>query len=180
MQLIVYYEDGPKRFDLSSEQTEQLRKCLSLEGGEGLTQAEQDERTQTKFDSVFNRPDYNNKRKLSRHTASLGITNRGCLSNEDDTDTDEPLMDYVADDRIFREDELALEERDSYESICRQIRSALRDKPKWAEAFISVYMDGVSVNDYAASIGVSDASVVSHWLKRAKEKLKKFFKDRQI
>ena len=53
-------------------------------------------------------------------------------------------------------------------------------KPKWADAFIAVRMDGMSVNDYAASIGLSDASVVSKWLTRAAKKLKENWDKRQI
>lgn len=45
-------------------------------------------------------------------------------------------------------------------------------KRKWAEAFIAIRIDGVSVNDYAAAIGVKDASTVSKWLSRAEKKLK--------
>jgi hypothetical protein len=36
----------------------------------------------------------------------------------------------------------------------------------------AVRMDGVSVNDHAADIGVSDASIVYKWLARAEKKLK--------
>ena len=64
------------------------------------------------------------------------------------------------------------EDREDYEAACQWVREVLAKKPKWADAFIAVRMDGMTVNDYAASIGVSDASIVSKWLKRAEKKLR--------
>ena len=86
----------------------------------------------------------------------------------------------MADDRIFLRDEIERDRRDNFEATCQWIRKVLEKKPKWADAFISVRMNGISVNDYAASIGVSDASIVSKWLARAEKKLKENFSDRQI
>lgn len=180
MKLKIRYDTTFQIVDLTYKDEDQLWDLLMLGSDEGLSQSEREKKLQEAFDAEFNDPDYRNWRKNRRHAVSLGIKDYGNQGNDDDNDTVDPDMDFVVDNRIFRADELALEERDSYESICRRIRFALKDKPKWADAFIAVRLDGVSVNDYAASIGVSDASVVSHWLKRAKEKLKLFFKDRQI
>ena len=72
------------------------------------------------------------------------------------------------------------ERRESYEDICQWVRKTLVKKPKWADAFIAVRMDGVSVNDHAADIGVSDASIVSKWLARAEKKLAENYKNRQF
>ena len=80
-------------------------------------------------------------------------------------------MEEVKDPTVFYKEELEREERDEYEDVCGWIRQALVKKPDWAEAFLAVRMDGVSVNDYAASIGVSDSSIVSKWLTRAAKKL---------
>lgn len=170
--------NGEKQYlNLNGEEVRQLCDSLSLEIDPGLPQTEQEKMIQAAFDAAYNRPEYNNWHKHNRHTVGLGIRNRG---NDAAGETDEPLMEDVADDRIFKEDELLLENRDSYEVICRRIRSALRDKPRWAAAFIAVRMGGVSVKEYASSIGVSDPSVVSYWLKRAEKKLKIIFQNRQI
>ena len=88
-------------------------------------------------------------------------------------------MSEVADDRIFRQDELAREEREQYEAICEWVRSILADKPKWAEAFIAVHMDLVPTKNYAASLGV-DPTTVTHWLRRAEKKLRENYKNRQF
>ncbi|MEI3219696.1 MAG: hypothetical protein V8S08_08920 [Lachnoclostridium sp.] len=52
------------------------------------------------------------------------------------------------------------------------MRKVLANKPNWADAFIAVRIDGTSVNDHAAAIGVKDASIVSKWLARADKKFK--------
>lgn len=88
-------------------------------------------------------------------------------------------MSEVADDRIFRQDELAREEREQYEAICEWVRSVLADKPRWVEAFIAVHMDLVPTKDYAASLGV-DPTTVTHWLRRAEKKLRENYKNRQF
>ena len=180
MKLKIRYDITIQIVDLTYEDEDQLWNLLMLGSDEGLSQTEREKKLQEAFDAKFNDPDYRNWRKHRRHTVSLGIKDHGNQGNDDDSDIYDPLLKHVIDDRIFRADELALEVRDSYESICRRIRSALTDKPHWAEAFIAVRLDGVSVNDYAAAINVSSASVVSHWLNRAKKKLKKLFQNRQI
>lgn len=88
-------------------------------------------------------------------------------------------MSEVADDRIFRQDELSREEREQYEAICGWARCILADKPRWAEAFIAVHMDLVPTKDYAASIGI-DPTTVTHWLRRAEKKLRENYKNRQF
>jgi len=40
--------------------------------------------------------------------------------------------------------------------------------------------DGVSVNDHAADIGVSDASIVSKWLARAEKRLAEAYRGEVI
>ena len=95
-------------------------------------------------------------------------------------DTSEPLMCEVADDRIFLKDEIERSRREEREAVCQWVRKALAKKPNWADAFIAVRIDGVSVNDHAAAIGVKDASIISKWLGRAEKKLKENFENRQI
>ena len=90
------------------------------------------------------------------------------------------MISEVADDRIYRRDEIEQERKENYEAICQWVREVLVKKLKWAAAFIAVRIDGVSVNDQAADIGVSDASIVSKWLARAEKKLKENYPNRQI
>ena len=152
---------------------------LSVELEEELTEEEMEKRIQAAVDEQYNRPEYNNYHKFTRHRG-YSKAQPGKDDVEEDVDTSEPLMKEVFDDRIFRKDEIAKTEKEDYDAICQWVREILVKKPRWADAFIKVRLDGMSVNDYAASIGVSDASIVSKWLKRAEKKLRENWKNRQI
>lgn len=179
MILRIRYENEVRSIELDAEATEGLWVSLELETDEEITQPEREKRIQDAFDEKFNRPEYNNYHKFTRHQG-FSKAQPGKDETEDDVDTSEPLMKEVFDDRIFRRDEIARAEKEEYEAACQWIREILVKKPKWAEAFIAVRLDGMAVNDYAASIGLSDASVISKWLARAAKKLKENWDKRQI
>ncbi len=178
MKLEVRYDNTVQTIDLDAEATEQLWVSLSLEG-EGLTQAQREKMIQDEWNEKYNKPEYDNWHKFDRHRG-YSKAQPGKDDSEDDVDTSEPLMSEVADDRIFRRDEIERDRRESHEAVCEWVRKVLAKKPNWADAFIAVRMDGVSVNDHAANIGVSDASIVSKWLARAEKKLKENYQNRQI
>ncbi len=178
MKLKIRYDDSFQTLELDTKETEQLWISLDLDSGEELSQAEREKRIQEAFDAKYNRPEYNNWHKHNRHRGE-SKAKPGKDETEDDVDTSEPLMDEVADDRIFRRDELAREERESYEAICAWIREVLAKKPNWAEAFIAVRMDEMSVNDYAAATG-QNAYNVSKYIARAEKILKEYYGKRQI
>ena len=153
---------------LELDENEKARLCISLDvEGENLSEGEREALIQEAWDRQFNRPEYNNWHKFNRHRGEGRALS--CADETEGIDCFEPLPDEVADDRIFRWEELEREEKWSYEAICQWVRDVLTKKPHWAKAFIAVRLDGMSVNDYAASIGVSDASVVSKWLARAEK-----------
>lgn len=164
---------------LELDENEKAQLCISLDvEGEALSEKEREALIQEAWDREFNRPEYNNWHKFNRHRGEgRGMS---CADENEEIGCLEPLPDEVADDRIFRREELEREEKWSYEAVCEWVRKTLVKKPHWAEAFISVRLDGMSVNDYAASIGVSDASVISKWLSRAEKKLRNNFQNRQI
>lgn len=175
MKLRVRYDESVQTIVLDAEATEEMWVSLSLEG-EGLSQEEKEQMIQEAFDVQYNRPDYNNWHKFWRHH---GESKAAPGDEEDEVDTSEPLMDEVADDRVFRRDELDREHRGDYEAVCQLVREACGKKSDWAEMFIAVRIDGISVNDYAEQIG-ADASNISHKLERATQKIKKFLSNRQI
>lgn len=178
MKLEVRYDNTVQTIDLDAAATEALWVSLSLDG-EGLSQSEREKMIQDEWNEQYNKPDYNNWHKFWRHHGD-SKAQPGKDDTEDEVDTSEPLMKEVMDDRVFRQDEIKREESESYEEICQWVRKILIKKPHWAEAFISVRLDEMSVNDYAASIGVADASVVSKWLARAEKKLRENYSNRQI
>ncbi len=177
MRLKIRYENEYQTVVLDAEATEELWVSLSLEG-EGLTQEEKEKLIQDTWEERFNRPDYNNWHKFDRHRGR-SKAQPGKDDAEDEVDTNEPLMEEVADDRIFRRDELDREERESYEAICEWVHKILVKKPEWADAFIAVRLDGESIREYAARIG-ADENNITQKLKRAEKKLRENFIDRQI
>lgn len=178
MKLEVRYDNTVQTIDLDAEATEQLWVSLSLEG-EGLTQEQREKMIQDEWNEKYNKPDYNSWHKFNRHRG-YSKAQPGKDEGEDDVDTSEPLMSEVADDRIFWRDVIERERRESHEAVCEWVRKVLAKKPNWAEAFIAVRIDGTSVNDHAAAIGVKDASIVSKWLARSEKKLKENHPNRQI
>lgn len=145
MKLKIRYENEMQILELDSATTEELWVSLSLEG-EGLTQEEKEKLIQDTWEECFSRPDYNNWHKFDRHRGR-SKAQQGKDDSEDEVDTNEPLMEEVADDRIFHRDELDREERESYEAICDWVRKVLAKKPEWADAFIIVRMDGESIRE---------------------------------
>ncbi len=168
MKLRIRYDETVQTLDLDEKATEQLWVSLSLEG-EGLSESEKEQKIQDAFDTQYNRPEYNNWHKFDRHRGYSKAQSH-VDGGEEDADTSEPLMSEVADDRIFRKDELDRDERESYEAICAWVRKVLVKKPEWADAFITVRIDGESIRAYAARIG-ADENNITQKLKRAEKKL---------
>jgi len=180
MILRIRYENEVRSIELDAEATEGLWVSLDLETEEDITQPEREKRIQDAFDEKFNRPEYNNWHKETRHIDPTPKRKRmdgrcGYIQADPD-DTAFDIMDYL----LTTDDIETHDNNFEYQEICAWIRATLVKKPKWADAFIAVRLDGMSVNDYAASIGVKDASVVSKWLTRATKKLKENWKNRQI
>lgn len=177
MRLKIRYEQEFQTIELDVEAIEQLWVSLSLEV-KGLSQEEREQRIQDAFNEKYNRSEYNCWHKFDRYRGY----SKAQSTNDDgkeDTDTSEPLMEEVADDRIFRKDEIEREERESYEDICHWIREVLTKKPDWADAFIAIYIDGEPVRDYAERTGNNENNI-SQKLRRAKKKLKDAYENRQI
>ena len=172
MKLKIRYDETVQTLDLDEKATEQLWVSLSLEG-EDLSDSEKEQKIQEAFDVQYNRPEYNNMHKFDRHRGNSNAqpaTDNG----EEDAYTSEPLMSEVADDRIFRKDEIDRDERESYEAICGSVRKVLAKKPEWADAFIAVRMDEETIREYAARIGANENNIQK--LKRAEKKLAAAYK----
>ena len=168
MKLKIRYDETVQTLDLDEKATEQLWVSLSLEG-EGLSNSEKEQKIQEAFDIQYNRPEYNNWHKFDRHRGYSKVQS-SANDAEDDNETSEPLMSEVADDRIFCKDELDRTEKESYEATCDWVRKVLIKKPEWADAFISVRIDGESIREYAARIG-ADENNITQKLKRAEKRL---------
>ena len=101
MRLKIRYEQEFQTIELDAEATEELWVSLSLEG-EGLTQEEKETLIQDTWEERFNRPDYNSWHKFDRHRGR-SKAQPGKDDAEDEVDTNEPLMEEVADDLVDRQ-----------------------------------------------------------------------------
>lgn len=97
-------------------------------------------------------------------TYSCTVAGSGCRRNR------MPIPDMSTVSR----DEAERNRQAEYDAICQAIRTVLAKKPEWADAVIAIYINGESVRGYARRVGVNENNI-SQKLKRAKEKLKKFF-----
>ncbi|MDE8291191.1 sigma-70 family RNA polymerase sigma factor [Erysipelothrix rhusiopathiae] len=172
MRLSIRYENQFQSIELNEEETQEMWVSLSLEG-ENL---EKEKLIQKTFDEKFNKLEYNIWHRETRH---LTTPKERFNDDGDEYDTSEPLMKEVADDRIFRKDEIERANQDEYESVCQWIRTALGKKQDWADMFIAVRIDGMSIREYATSIGVNENNITQK-LKRATKKLEQEYKNRQI
>lgn len=170
MKLKIRYDDTIQTLDLDAEATQQMWVSLSLQDEE-LTDSEKEKRIQEAFDEQYNKPEYNNWHKETRHIG-LSKAKPGKDEDEDDVDSSEPLMSEVADDRIFMKDELEREAREDYEDWCDRIRAAM--KPDYAEMIIGIVLDEIPLSEYAALIG-EDANKVSYRYRRAVKKFREIF-----
>ncbi|MBK8154738.1 MAG: sigma-70 family RNA polymerase sigma factor [Streptococcus sp.] len=172
MRLSIRYENQFQSIELNEEETQEMWVSLSLEG-ENL---EKEKLIQKTFDEKFNKPEYNIWHRETRH---LTTPKERFNDDGDEYDTSEPLMKEVADDRIFRKDEIERAYQDDYEGVCKWIRTALGKKQDWADMFIAVRIDGMSIREYASFIG-ADENNITQKLKRATKKLEQEYKNRQI
>jgi len=165
MKIKVRYDNRIQILELDEAATDELWVCLSLGSSTGMTEEEKRQTLQEAVDEYLNKPEYNSWHKFDRHH---GESKAKPEDGEEDLDTSEPLMNEVADDRIFRKDEIARETAWDEEELKAKIRAAL--KPDYAEMIIAIHIDGMSCMEYAESIG-QKPNTVNHRLQRAEKKL---------
>ena len=166
MELGIRYENEYQAITLSQEDTDKLWVSLSLDGDD-LSPAEKEQRIQEAWEERFNRPDYNNWHKQTRHIdpAPKARKLNGKVGYYEPDDNGFYVMNYlmVSDlraEEATREDDALLRER---------IRSIL--KPDYAEMIIAIHLDGMKPREYAASIG-EKPNTLNHRLQRAEKKLR--------
>lgn len=178
MRLKIRYEQEFQTIELDAEATEQLWVSLSLED-EGLSQEEREQRIQDAFDEQYNRPEYNIWHRETRHINPTPkrkrMDGRRGYIQADPDDAAFDIMDYL----LTTTDAEMHEHNFEYQEVCEWVRKVLIKKPEWVDAFIAVRLDGESVREYAARIG-ADENNITQKLKRAAQKLKENYKDRQI
>ena len=163
MKIRVLYDNRFQTIELDANEMEQLWVSLSLEDGENLTQKEKATMIRQAFKDRFNKPEYNNWHKFDRHRGELKKQFR-----KDDEDADESDgIEQVGDDSQEEE----RNRRYEYEAWCQKIRAVL--KPEHAEVIIDVCLNGMTVEEYAASTGEKKDAIYKR-LQRAKKNLRDF------
>ncbi|MCK1218399.1 RNA polymerase sigma factor [Streptococcus uberis] len=119
----------------------------------------------------MNNKEYNHWRRYHRHLGNPKRSYRKDKQVEDEMD----VMDTFADNS----QEIERNHQNEYESVCQWIRTVLGKKQDWADMFIAVRIDGISIREYASTIGVSENNITQK-LKRATQKLRKEIENRQI
>jgi hypothetical protein len=175
MRLSIRYENKLQTIELNEKETEEMWISLSLEGDE-LPKKDKERLIQDAFNEEFNKPEYNNWHKFDRHR---GNSKASPNDEGEEYDTSEPLMKEVADVRVFQKDQINRDYQYEYEDVCKWIRKVLGKKEDWADMFIAVRIDGMSIREYASSIG-ADENNITQKLKRATKKLEQEYKNRQI
>jgi len=163
--------DGDYSVMLDIDYEQRLAEAIPEKKGE----VKRCETVQEMFD-LLNSKEYNNWRKFDRH---WGFSKAKPNDEEEEIDTSEPLMKEVADDRVFRKDEIIRDHKNEYQDVCQWIRKVLGKKEDWADMFIAVRIDGIPIREYANSIG-ADENNITQKLKRATKKLQEEFRNRQI
>ena len=102
MILSIRYENKLQTIELNEKETEEMWVSLSLEGDQ-LPKKDKERLIQDAFNEEYNKPEYNNWHKVDRHK---GYSKVSPNYEGEEYDTLEPLMKEVADDRIFRKDEI--------------------------------------------------------------------------
>lgn len=171
MNLNIYYDGINQVIELDDKTTEELWISLSLEG-ENLSKENKEKLIQKAIDDEFNRPEYNNFHKETRH---IGLSKLALRNKDDNEWQDEPSMSEVVDSSLFTKYQDIHEREEEYKELYNKLHTILGTKNNWIEAIMAVRVDGMSVNDYAASIGLKDASIVSKWLTRAERKLRAYY-----
>ncbi len=137
---------------------------------EKKAEVERCENLQEMFD-LMNSKEYNHWRRYHRHLGNPKRPYRKDDQAEDEID----VMDTFADNS----QEIERTYQDEYEDVCQWIRKILGNKQDWADMFIAVRIDGMSIREYANFIG-ADENNITQKLKRATKKLEKEYPNRQI
>lgn len=187
MKIQILYEEnirnGHKEYTTIDIPDGDYSVMLDIDYEQRLAEAKPEKRAEVKrcetvqemFD-LMNKGEYNDWRREHRYIdpnpkAKKMEGRKGYIQGDPEDDSFD-IMDYLL---TASDDHTDLER----EEVCSWIRSVLIKKPQWAEAFIAVRIDGMSIRKYAATVGESENSITQK-LSRAAKKLKEFYGNRKI
>lgn len=173
MKINIRYENEYQTLEVENVE---LERWLNISISEEESQEDYEKRIQEEIEERFNKADYNSWHKHDRHTGNAKMKNKEGVI---EVNTEEAIMTKAADQSIFTRDIDELVERIDHEWQYKHYCSYLREilKPDAAEMVIEIVLDGMTVGEYAASIGEA-ANNISHRYRRAIKKLQKVFSKR--
>ena len=172
MKLKVRYENEIQIVELSNEDADKLWVSLSLTG-ENLSAAEKEQLIQKAWDEHYNKPEYNNWHKETRHidhkpmAKKLNGKTGYVLPSQSDNSMENLLI--TSDANLLRNME--------YEDLCELIRRVT--KPKYADMIIRIVLDGISREEYANEIDDKYDNVVKRFRRAIKFLKTSFFTSSQ-
>lgn len=171
MKLKIRYENEYQEVELDEKATKGMYVTLSIVENPDASKEENEERIQVAFDEQFNKPEYNVWHRETRHIDPTPKARRldgkkGYVTAEPGDTSFDPMENLaVTYDDYGNDDD---------EKVCARVREALPKHPGWADMVIEVYLNGLSIREYARLHGMSESSV-SHKLSRALKKLREIF-----
>ncbi|MDU5969874.1 MAG: hypothetical protein E6Z12_00945 [Finegoldia magna] len=182
MKIKIRYEKEFTTFELNLSE---IKGWLNIDLLPDESEEEFEERVQEEVDKEYNRPEYNVMHRQERHK-EFSISTKD--ENGEETGDFEPSLSEVVDPSIFLKDEIDRESKENYEAVKEFVYSVL--KPDVADLFVSVRIDGASINEKAESMLSLDAfetldeynkavsrlsNAITQKLKRANKNLEKSF-----
>lgn len=178
MKIRILYDNKPTYLEVADEDCTVM---IDADYEDRLSSAE-DKETVTRrsaqeiIDERFNKPDYNNWHKFDRHSAATTppkkLDGKKGYTKATDGDESKGVKENTIELYPDNSDEETWEKQAEYEYVCEIIRKALKEKQ--AELLIAIFLDGVSLTEYAEREGVSK-SAISHRLETAKKNFKKIY-----
>ncbi len=166
MKIKMRYEN---KYQTLEVETAEMGKWLNISISEDESQEDYEKRIQEELDAKYNHPDYNNWHKHNRHSGDAIFKNK---DGKVEVNTEEAIKEKAVDNSVYKESTAEIEENFDYEYYCEFLRENLKSSA--ADMVIAIALDGMTVGEYAASIG-DNANNVSHRYRRAIKTLKKLF-----
>ena len=182
MKIKLRYDKEFTTFELNLSD---IKGWLNIDLQPDESEEEFEKRAQEEVDKEYNRPECNVMHKQERHKGFAVSTKD---ENGEETGDFEPSMSEVVDPSIFFKDEINRNRQEIYEAVKEFVYSVL--KLDVADLFMSVRIDGVSINEKAESMLSRDAfeseeeynkavsrlaNAITQKLKRANKNLEKSF-----
>ena len=146
MKIKIRYENEYQTLEVENME---LEKWLNISISEEESQEDYEKRVQDVIEERFNRPDYNSWHKHDRHTGNAYMKSK---DGTVEVNTEEAIMFRAADKSPFNISIDGVHNQLEYEECCETLRSLL--KPAQADMVIAIALDGYTVGEYAAEIGL--------------------------